>query len=119
LINNYRNNASSNEYLNKKALSKKLISERNSFGSDFMNIENENNSVNKKNIIINKNKNNSNLNIIQKSKIAPFTYGRNNENIISLKKSNYHSDSQTNFNSAQNNSKKILPYENIRKNIVC
>ena len=118
LINNYRNSASSNDYLNKKTLSKKHISERNSFGSDFMNIENENNSANKKNIIIYNNKNNSNLNIIQKSKLDPFTYGRNNENLISLKKSNYHSDSQTNFNSAQNNSKNILPYEDIRKNII-
>ena len=88
-MNNYRNSASSSEYLNKKTLSKKHISERNSFGSDFVNIENENNSANKKNIIIYKNKNNSNLYIIQKSKLDPFTYGKNNENLISLKKANY------------------------------
>ena len=104
LINNYRNSASSIEYSNKKTLSKKQISERNinSYGLDFMNLENENNSINKKNNIIYTTKNNPNLNKIKNTKLDPFTYGRNKENLITLKKLNYHNKNNTNFNSAQN-----------------
>ena len=108
LIKNYRNNASSIEYLKKKSLSKKQISERNinSYGIEFMSLENENNSLHKKNNIIYTNKNILNLNKINSNKFDPFTYGRNNENLVTLKKINY--NNKINFNTAQNNIK-VLP----------
>ena len=110
LINNYRNSASSIDYLDKKSLSKKQISERNinSYGLDFINIENENNSINKKNNIVFTTKNKLNLNKIKSKKLDPFTYGRNNENLVTLKKINYHNNN-INFNTANNNKKKVFP----------
>ena len=106
LINNYRNN-SSNEYLIKKSLSKNQFSERNfnSYGYDIN--ENENNSINKKSHIIYTTKNKMSLNKI-KNKVDPFTYGRNNENLITLKKIKYNNNNNTNFNTEKINTKKIL-----------
>ena len=109
MINNYRNNASSIEYLNKKAMSKNHFSERNliSYGFDFSN-ENGNNSINKKSHIVYTTKNKMNLNKI-KNKVDPFTYGRNNENLITLKKIKYNdgNNNNNNFNTEKNNTKKI------------
>ena len=106
LIHNYKNNASSIEYLNKKAMPKKQFSERNfnSYGYDFIN-EIENNSINKKDNIAFTTKNKMNLNKI-KNKVDPFTYGRNKENLITLKKIKYN-DGINNFNTEKNNTKKI------------
>ena len=104
LINNYRNSASSIDYTNKKTLSKKQISERNinSYGIEFMNIE-ENNSTNKKNNIMFTNKNKKNLMKKKNAQLDPFTYGRNKENLITLKKLNYnHNHSINNFIAPRN-----------------
>ena len=112
LIKNYRKNSSSIGYLNKKV--KKQISERNinSYGHDFINVENENKSIHKRNNNIElKNKNSLNMNKIKANKLDPFTYGRNNENLVTLKKINYNN----NFNTAQNNQKNSLLNNNNNK----
>ena len=43
-----------------------------------------------------------------KNKVDPFTYGRNNENLITLKKIKYNNNNNTNFNTEKINTKKIL-----------
>ena len=115
LMNNYRNSASSFDYMNKKALSKKQSSERNiiSYGYDFiMNLEKNNNSMKKKNsnIVFN----NSNLNKKgSKNNIDPFLYGRNKEKIVSIKKIICHNESNTGVNLGQKNITKILSNNNL------
>ena len=67
-----------------------------------MNIE-ENNSMNKKNNIMFKNKNTKNLTKKKNAQLDPFTYGRNKENLITLKKLNYnHNHSINNFIAPRN-----------------
>ena len=114
LINNYKNSASSIDYLNKKTMSKKQISERNinSYGFDFMSFENENNSISKKNNIVYTNKNKMNLNKIKNNKVDIFTYGRNNENLVTLKKIKY-KNNKSNFNTSKNSTRKILSTNNL------
>ena len=115
LINNYKNSASSIDYLNKKTMSKKQISERNinSYGFDFMSLENDNNSISKKNNIVYTTKNKMNLNKIKNNKVDIFTYGRNNENLVTLKKIKYNNYNKSNFNTAKNSTKKILSTNNL------
>ena len=114
LMNNYKNSASSIDYLNKKTLSKKQISERNinSYGFDFMSLEYENNSISKKNNIVYTTKNKMNLNKIKNNKVDIFTYGRNNENLVTLKKIKYNNNN-FNFNTAKNNGRKIFSTKNL------
>ena len=95
LINKYKNRGSSIEQIGRKTLSKKQFSERNinSYGINLMNLENENNSTNNKNnYIVYTTKNKMNLNKIKNNKLDPFSYGRNGENLITLKKIKYNNN---------------------------
>ena len=67
-----------------------------------MSLGNESHSINKKNNIIYTNKKKINLNKIKRNKFDPFTYGRNNENLVTLKKINYNNNI-INVNKSQNN----------------